>query len=1227
MKTLNRRSIHRFSLPITVCLTLIASCTGKPIEQDLASGDATVEIKYLDSMTVDIIDDIRMKRREFYKDALTNKNWKKEYPQGTQGAIDREATIAAAINANAQRDQSVLERYSAEGSRQLSALENSEELGNEVLEHNKKIISQTNQLNDAKVQAVESQAETLAELNKAKVEAVKVLIEEIQIERKKIDERISSLQEEASNAKKELRNIKQDIEGWERKLDNDLNNTELQGKIERAKIIEGELKKTIENIEGTDGTPGAIGALYTQKNALITSITTLGTDSGKIDTSSLLAGLTKIPGQNQNDGIVLDHSRLEKYVDPVTKTTHKWENGAWVPQSKEEINITQHPQAPAPDTPAYLAYAVKQLDSINNAITKLTNANPDEAIRGTKDKVLAPPIERIRNDEAVLDYLLDGYRDTQIYSGAEYGGMVRRVLPFSFVFTPGSSTKSGFGARVVLRPDQEQIEEAVAMIAPHLNAVNRDRLKGYSQRYEAAEVKINEENEIERDILTRDLLYYDWNISECKMIPSNENTKSDEFSWNLFNAALEKSGFFHGNDRNIFWRAYSVSINALREALEDAKSGKVGQRKYGTNMYEYDLTSVAGELYSLLKEVNDIPTPEAPGSVYRLSLPDYSNNMHSSLSEICQIKKMIGVDINKNFRDEDNIKIHRFIDSVNDVIVNMTSAGLVYDLHLSSNPLFSAQKNDSAEVKKEKRTITITKEGSEYRAKLMEITQDSKNLKNAIAFSAQPRIIQNTSREHVVEIADTAKMNTLLAAAVTANEVTDKLGLNIGGEIAAALSSASAFIKRIPYAVPFTGQSFSIEKKDMFDPNENQTFGWKYYKTPSGATQMGGVAHSFKTTPLNSAVVVSMPEWMSRLNVEYQISHDGKNWERAGDEDILLSGASLRGVLSGSGFDSWVKYHIYREVDGSIGMPQLKSCYGEKEENNIIFGNSKGDTAICGENLHGVKGVLVAGRYIDEIEKVSSNLIKVKSFRLDPNECAGGKNLKCRVVLLSDFGAHEGADDYYLEFTSSEEQYEKIDLQGLVDPEATTANDKIKVVFKNTEVPVISYRLDNEERQAIIATDKKETREYSKNELLKICLRNKNQEQCTIPLYGQVTIGGKTIDGILHRIEMNKIGWWESYPKSDPSIYSKYVVESGSNYIFSIAAAQNKTFVLLDKILVNNKEHTFTFSNEESIDVSISKDDLKNFCKGNENSCNVSIKYTLENKWIPIGYIQLPTEE
>ncbi len=235
--------------------------------------------------------------------------------------------------------------------------------------------------------------------------------------------------------------------------------------------------------------------------------------------------------------------------------------------------------------------------------------------------------------------------------------------------------------------------------------------------------------------------------------------------------------------------------------------------------------------------------------------------------------------------------------------------------------------------------IEVVKNGSIYEVSVPPVSYE-KDIRNLVAHFAVPRIVQNTSREHVVEVPDTAKINTLLSAGLTGNEVSQQLGLTLGAEIAAAISSSSAFIKRIPYAVPFTGQSLCVgcERKE----ENNQSFGWKYYKTPSGVTQFGGIAQSFKTIPLNSAVVVSMPEWMSKPRAEYEISEDaGRTWKPVGGENIVLSGAALRGILAETGampFDTWVKYNIYREVDDAVGLPRLKNCYGAGE--NIIYGNS-----------------------------------------------------------------------------------------------------------------------------------------------------------------------------------------------------------------------------------------------------------------------------------------------
>lgn len=1210
-KHMNRQATRRISISVTVCLSLLASCVAKPVEQDLASGDATVEIKYLDSVTMDIIDDTRTRRRKFYETALNDPD--KKYSQGKQGAIDRESTFAAAINANAQRDQSVLERYSAEGNRQLSALENSEELGDETIEHNKKLISQTNDLNDAKVKAVESQAETLAELNKAKVEAANTLVKEYQAEL----ERISGEMEELE---KTLAGYKEDL-----KAATDAEKAELQKKI-----------TAIEGADGTRGSGSRFKTLQDKKESTAGTLNKLFTDAagGIISNAGLL-------GTNME----LNDKKFGSYpLDPTASITYKWvadsndkiNGGKFVPEAKYEFNPSQLPQAAKPNDADYLSSALEKLDKIKAQIENLASSDSKKAL-DMGVKLNSPPIERIRNDEAVFDYLLDGYRNTQIYSGAEYGGMVRRVLPFSFTFTPGSSTKSGFSARVVLRPDQQQLDEAAKMIAPHLNAVNRDRIAGYAQQYKKAE---GEEN-FTRLMLTQE---YDDKCGDVTHAFGSQENFYNEISY-IWPKTLIKP------DEQQFWRAYHASVEAVIRALKSSTKGE-----QSLAIYKYNLQYVIADIENSINEINKANLAHQHG--HRLGL---ANSSHSDvqaaaayatcvLNSILKEKTKLG---SLGMQEDEKVSnlLDNFMKSIDHLVMNMTSAGLVHEVYLQGNLLFADAGKKMIHVRED--AVCPPGKGRCYQASVADIQPNGVDFKKSIKEAAGIRIIQNTSREHVVEVPDTAKINTLLSAGGTGNEVTQQLGLTLGAEIAAAVSSSSAFMKRIPYAVPFTGQSLcnGCERKD----DTQQSFGWKYYKTPSGVTQFGGVAQSFKTIPLNSAVVVSMPEWMSKLTADYEISEDaGRTWKKpVGGENIVLSGASLRGMIPGHAstpFDTWVKYHIYGDIDQSVGMPKLTSCYGEKSRyqqnsgsaSHFIYGSSNGATAICGQNLHGVKGILVGGRMIDDgIEKISSSLIKVKDFDLGPQDCPEPREGeqetcehgdKCEVILLSDFGPSHDKDNTYC-------------LQFKHEPKKGTANDdiltepKVRVEAENVVVYNIPDRFFDRITHYILSD--KEGPEYEitinagipkfpilTSRLKDICLQKKS-EPCTIDLFVRLKNEPTEIT-LLGKINMDELHLWDPFPTEMPIMEFNecnsttdnqeckiHITHSEYNQIFLpeflFIGTQRKR--VNPPATVGNK-YTFT----------VSKANLKTYCAGSPVSqCKVELTYTkADDIIINLGVIKSP---
>lgn len=1210
----------------TACLMILASCAAKPIEQDLASGDATVEIKYLDSVTMDIVDDTRTKRRRFYEDALLNQ--KRDYSQETQGAVDRVSTFAAAVRANAQRDQSVLERYQADGDRQLSAIENSEEMNDELLEHNKKLIQQTNELNDTKVSAAKNQAEASAELDNVKVEAVKTLLEDYNANMDILNEEINQLQKERENKINQIKD-----------LDAKIASNPSSADFEKLPGQRTELDTRVKAI------PGEIEQISGRKNEAFTKVTTM---LGGKSTEQITIGTGLLAGTSTANAVALDENRFKTFIDNTTGIEYKWESDVtktgtgkpgWVNDKKYEMNITQHPKVTPPDKTNYISEAITDLAAAKTTMEKLADSNSATAL-GMIGRLKSPPVERIRNDEAVFDYLLDGYRNTQISSGAEYGGMVRRVLPFNFTFTPGSSTNSGFSARVVLRPDQQQLKEAADMIAPHLDAVNQDRTAKYQN-----EIRIMQREA--KEILTKTLIDQDYD-NNCFAIDIEKGAKP---------SGVEPEKFF---EQQAFWNAYMISIDVIKKSLQAKLNDKENEFVDTNRAYRYDLKNIIDNLAAdadsilLKKESRDrsgtIPKNRVKKSkrisVLELSgVPD-AKYEYSASSSVCQLNKMMSGELSKDEKDVNN-----FIEKINGLAEAMTAAGLVYDLHLQANPLF---------FDKNKKIIEVVHDVTGYQAKIPKVTVS--DIEAPFASSAAPRIVQNTSREYVVEIPDTTKMNTLLSAGVTGNEVSSSLGLTAGAELALALSSSSAFMKRIPYAVPFTGQSFSLAssvKKACTDEQEKtecagdiserscmcsyegQSFGWKFYKTPSGVKQMGGIAQSFKTTVVNSAVVVSMPEWISKLEAEYELSDDGgRTWRRVGGEKIALSGASLRGAFSSdahSSFDTWVKYNLYREVDGSVGLPELKSCYYDKDSTeNIIYGSSKGYTALCGENLYGVKAVLVGGRYIDNIEKVSSSLIKVGSLGLGPDDCssagdcAANANSKCRVALLSDFGAHYGDKPFCLQFKFAD-SLEPIDLSGLVQPDpATVVGENVEITFSNVgsaaHPSITNYTIPGG-KQEKCENDKISILE---NDLLNICLQNK-QDPCFIPIYGTVKVGDQKLRGILYTINMNDdglgLGLWQPYPKIRPGVNNMTI--DGENYKVEISNVEKNRIFIPELISINGKQLPKTNLTQEGSrwKFEITKSEKSKYCSSPNSSCSISIslKYTKAG-WENIGTVTLPPE-
>jgi len=724
----------------------------------------------------------------------------------------------------------------------------------------------------------------------------------------------------------------------------------------------------------------------------------------------------------------------------------------------------------------------------------------------------------------------------------------------------------------------------------------------------------------------------------------------------------EKAGLKNRNfvapSKGQFWQAYRISLNTIRRALEGDGLNP------GNHYYQYnhiELKEIAKQLVDNIKALKNSKNVDGgrdfvgftrksaemldhSGSILGITAPasnqekaarSSAHKLGTSIAKLIEPKSQLS-----EWREKEGF--YEVMDDINKLAMTMTSAGLVFDLYLQSNPLFFPSKRDCLNQRqkfcedKTKTTITIIPDGDEYLARLYQVTTE--DIEPLVEAAAQPIIVENTSREHVVEIADTAKINTLLSAAIQGNEVSEQLGLTLGAELAAAVSSSSAFIKRIPYAVPINGQDSGKFKDNQ---KSTQTFGWRYYKTPAGVTQLGGIAQAFKTTPLNSSVVVTMPEWMSTLTAEYQIAPDGdSDWEPFGSETIALSGAAIRGALSDSkmhSFDTWVKYHIYKEVDGAVGLPVMKSCIaenakkkvglegGDKKKVPIISGSRGGEMAICGENLYGVKGIIVGGQYIHgELQKVSSNLMYLKTNRFktvrgdkndEINRCSVGNNTgddnkcrpECEIALLSDFGVSNDAVGC-LQFVSVADEVEPSVATSKAEGRFSVSGDKDskQIIFTISRFregnDITHYRFvrpgeesfwvpwdDNNERTAHrLSTDL--------SGLVNKCIDIVEEKTCAINLEVLVKpIGISSSNFLLDTVT-------DIYDYFNPYNMNRELSSDDTGKVI----VKNNPYFTPTKVLVGDKRLERTIDATKHF-FSITLDEAKEYCSG--TTCSFAIKY------------------
>ncbi len=938
-----KRFAECFSLGVLFCVSVIilTGCPAKPIKQDLpqASVEPAIDIKYLDAVGVDQVDDIRKKRLEFYEKALADRPTL--YTQGVQGGIDRVSTFAAAIGVNAQTDEGVLERYQASTDYGTQAIQNNAELLESRIDHEKEVIANTNEINKAKVEAEIA-------ITKAKAEAFATQI------------------------------------------------TYLKKRLE-------ELDSQAQDLTGEELT-----AVRAQQEELIKQLQTLT----NISTTQELKTQVNSVEIVEEDG---DNSEAAK---------------------KTVVNLSsQHPQVDAVQNSDLLEKFGNDLSSINTGLDKLLSERADGAGAQTKTAAFkSPPIERIRNDEAVVDYLLDGMRNSQLVSTTMYGGMTQRVLPFMFTFSPYKNTKSGYAARVILKPDPSQMHLIQKTALPYLKEIARQHQSALKFAYNYTSIKYK--NSFQGSLLEKMMrLTKKGGLTETTIEAEQQQIYSD------FSHILRIKSEPLKVDGQEFWRAYAIALKLVTNGIEK-NIKNIGEKEASVtpqSMPEdsgYQLVAdmdIYENILTQIKEFTGIQTETSKSSIMDLKLPRYMNFKADAWEQSLRLSEKVKSWSNEQWPNNNNISF--FWADIDRLVGTICANILFHESFLIPNPLWpppvkrtykekgvvdNVLSSDGKPLFLERGSIELRYDsaGGDYPATLPD--PDEQIVATSIR-KALFRLVQNTSREQVVELADTNTINTLMKAAVDLNKVSSSLGVNIGAEIAAAVSSSTAFIKRIPYAAPFSGV-VNDDKKD----GGQAYFGWRFYKVPVGAKADGAIEQAFKTTVLNSSVVVTIPEWMTGLEAVYQHFYDGE-WQEVSREHIALPGAGLAGLdirRDSSTFHAWVHYYLMNELDmNSSDFPSIHSC--DSADRNTLYAVPGEQIAVCGSNLHGVKGLIFGGHYIEKVQRVSNNLLIFDSAPVKDHACwkkeegpknggeqGGGQEYvrdsrQCSLLPLSDFGGQE----------------------------------------------------------------------------------------------------------------------------------------------------------------------------------------------------------------------------
>ncbi|NKB75684.1 MAG: hypothetical protein GKR96_01260 [Gammaproteobacteria bacterium] len=1200
---------------LSLLIPLLSACTTADLSlrQNLPDRDVEFTFKYFSGFRVESLDAERKSRLNRYEQWL---NAPETFEQRSQGAIDSRQTVVASAAANLQRDKSVLEKYQVSQNLDTNRIQRQDDFQQALSKFESQRLGQTQRINESTTQLIEQGNDLkLAEIKSAFSE-----LNALRDRQGRLGLTISDLTSKISRLEAGQHNLTSD----QAALDLQDAQTALDSAEAALDAVSQRRGETIAQVEGLFGNAvSPNGNFVTSLPAPVITEVTLGDADGSSAANTISLS-------------------------------------------------TNVPQAQNPQVDRQISELAAELGSISAGLDKLLNGEVD-ALKGLEkigsNDIDSTPLERIRNKEATLEYLLEQMRDNQITSKAMYGGYVQRALPFEIGFQPGAETESGVSARIMLSVFEDDVEH----VSKKIESILVDHIQ---RRYETNRVYLGLISENQYGLVDEDNQF---NLYDRLMVCGELGREGDCAKYALeFSRKAQSANRSLGvdNENTDLYRAYELAIQYLvdinnqdnDDCLQSQNQGLGGERSrrdpYRIIVDQETLMSICrirteGLIGSGMGEAGSKSSASRGRFTYNTPFSKWGD-LGLALHKL---QDVYGPQFENANTAGNATLIFEFIESL--------TAALYTDARINESSVFGKLKGQERKSNQERgvgSNITLTalttngRMGFDTRINKPVLVD---KLSDYIRFLISPKIIDNSARERVIEIADTEAVSRLLNAAVTANDVSAATGVTVGAEIVNALARSTAFKSRVPYATPFTGV-VNQEAPSGSSSRQAPYFGWTFYQVPIGIAKNGKLSYEFKTIPAQTTVVVHVPQWLRRIKAIYQYRSD-KDWIDHGVEAIELTshGASFEE------FRQFVEYEIFDAYPDSGSISPVVALNGaadgnaasargcNNQEPYIHVSRHSESFALCGERLYGVRNLIVGGVMLEEEEltRVSDKVMLVKTRGLVDKPCAAPKirqadkdnvQAMCPIELVHEYGVvatpmnFAWIDDKvdFIDHGSSRGSsgrnspangritMETIagldDIYRMVTPYVFDKDNPIRSVFVDKR-----YLIDLTKRSRIIS-DKRIELDIRKSHLVDFCGQDTQRVDCVITVYKTETRDPSDVQ--IGLIDMADYGW-KPYSPPEPGLIRNTLTKDNAEkrYILRIQNYRENRFFPLRYVKIGNHRmqnlDTLTLrSSGGDIELSIAENAVIDQCGGQLASCQLDV--TLVEKFIDkavsIGKVVVP---